>query len=68
VHQKSKLHKQKLKSGMEKDIKVFGGWNSKQCMVLGREEMKNPGSVNNLKTFHKNSSAQNKLKRPKKAP
>ncbi len=53
---------------MEKDIKVFGGWNSKQCMVLGREEMKNPGSVNNLKTFHKNSSAQNKLKRPKKAP
>ncbi len=31
------------------------GRDSKQCKVLGREEMENPWSVNNLKTFHKNS-------------
>jgi hypothetical protein len=43
------------------------GRDGKQCMVLGREEMENPGSVNNLKTFHKNSSAQNIPKRPEKA-
>jgi hypothetical protein len=31
---------------MEKDRTVFVGWNSIPCMVLGKREIKNPGSVN----------------------